>query len=596
MTVESWRAGHALLAARVAAIPEALRWTAGAAHPPLGIAAGGTRRIVTTGIGSSEGHARLLAHLLAEPLGLDARFAPLSAVAAPTAAAREHVLVVFTQGLSPNVRLALEQRRRWRRVVLVTAASGQRAGDRDELVRALVADDVPVVPFAGEEEFGTLVRVVGPMAGYVAAHRVAESLADGRLPGLELERILDAIERAPGAVATLDPAGLERGLAFLTSGTYGALTANLRYKVLEGMLLPAPPVWDLLHVPHGPFQQMFEAPATLLALTRAGALLEDDLCARLEAMLDPERHRLVRIPATLPGALAIVEHEAALNALLLRWIEARHIDQVRWPGRGREAPLYGLGTRRQVAALTWREVEAQVAGGRRTAVLPLGSLEQHGPHLPLDTDTVIGDALAERVCARLEEALQLPALPLGCASEHLAFPGTLSLRPETLADVLADVLGSLRRHGFERVFVFSAHGGNVTPLRDALPALRAAAAPLEVVAHTDLEAVTARLHRVAAGDGIGAPAAGHHAGEVETSIVLALRPGTVRTDTLGAGFVEPTDDPQALFYPSLRDQAPAGTVGDPRRADAARGERYLAAWVDVLVDSYRSAAKGTKNE
>jgi creatinine amidohydrolase len=595
MTPEDWQAGHTLLAARVAAIAAAVRWTAEAPHPALD--AGGGSRIVTTGVGSSEAHARLLEHLLAESAGLDARFVPLSAVAVPAAAARSQELIVFSQGLSPNIRLALEARARWARVVLVTAVSGRGSGERDELVRTLSAEGVPIVPFAGENEYGTLVRVVGPMAGYVAAWRVAEALAADRLPPLEPDRILAAIERAPAAVASLEPDDLGRGLAFLASGTYAALTANLRYKVLEGMLLPAPPVWDLLHVAHGPLQQAFAGEATFLALTRAGAPLEDELCARLEAALDPARHRLVRVPATLRGPLAILEHEAAVNALMLRWIEARGVDQVRWPGRGREAPLYALGTRRRLAELTWPEVEAAIAAGRRTAVLPLGALEQHGPHLPLATDTWIGDALAEGVCARLEDTLQLPTVALGCSVEHMAFPGTVDLRAETLTAVLADTIRSLAHHGIARVFVFSAHGGNVSPLRDALPALRAAVAPVEVVAQTDLDDVTARLHRVAAAHGIAPGAAGHHAGEVETSILLAIRPGAVRMDMLAAGLVADVPDPQALFYPSLRPHAPDGTVGDPRPADAARGERYLAAWTDALVETYRSnasAAKGTK--
>jgi creatinine amidohydrolase/Fe(II)-dependent formamide hydrolase-like protein len=84
---------------------------------------------------------------------------------------------------------------------------------------------------------------------------------------------------------------------------------------------------------------------------------------------------------------------------------------------------------------------------------------------------------------------------------------------------------------------------------------------------------------------------GHHACELETSIMLALRPAALRTDLLGAGYTRPTDDPQALFYPSLRPNAPNGTVGDARAASGERGERYLAAWVDVLETAYRREKK-----
>jgi creatinine amidohydrolase len=230
--------------------------------------------------------------------------------------------------------------------------------------------------------------------------------------------------------------------------------------------------------------------------------------------------------------------------------------------------------------MTWRELEAALARGCRTAVVALGSIEQHGPHLPLATDAWIADALLERVCARLDDAIAVPTVPVGCASEHLDFPGTLDLREATLSMLLTDVLASLGRHGFERAFVFSAHGGNCAPLARAAPALAAACAPLELVVFTDLEALTAALQEAGSAAGVGPAAAGHHAGELETSILLALRPHAVRTAELAPGLAAPAADAQALFYPSLRANAP-------------RGARYLDVWADVLVDAYRGAKKRT---
>ncbi|MGH7856785.1 MAG: creatininase family protein, partial [Candidatus Binatia bacterium] len=82
-------------------------------------------------------------------------------------------------------------------------------------------------------------------------------------------------------------------------------------------------------------------------------------------------------------------------------------------------------------------------------------------------------------------------------------------------------------------------------------------------------------------------AAGHHAGEIETSIMLTISPDAVRRPLAAPGRLEPAADGQSLFYPSLRPNAPSGTVGDPACADAARGERYLEAWVELLVECYR---------
>jgi creatinine amidohydrolase len=618
-----WRAGYRRLEARVRALPALLRAGAMLACEPPRLRPREVRGIVTTGIGSSAAHARLLAHLLVERLEIPARYAPASALLeAPPARAAEHALIVVSQGLSPNARLVLAGRDAWRHVVLMTASSedgARRSGDEAaaQLLAELPGAGVEVRRFpAGEDEYGTLVRVIGPLAGYWCVLRFVEGLtssggtsARAPLDGA-LNAICAALAAAPERIARLDPpvdpGALASGLAFLTSGTYGELVENLRYKVLEGMLLPAPPVWDLLQVAHGPFQQAYDRPATFVALTRHDAVHEPELLARLGQMLDPTRHRVVRLAAALPGPLAIFEHEALMNELMLRYVAACGIDQADWPGRGNDVPLYALGGGRTPGAdtpavpptpanhleqLTWLELERVLAVGPRTAVIPLGATEQHGPHLPFATDTWIAEALAERFCTRVAEAIRCPTVAFGCSREHLAFPGTLDLDPRTLGALLIDLVTSLQHHGFACAFVFSAHGGNYAALRTALPALRAAAAPMQVIAFTDLEQLTGVLHQASAAFGVTPEASGHHAGEFETSILQGLRPGDVRTGALAPGFVEPHPDPQTLFYPSLRTHAPSGTVGDPRPAAASHAAAYLDAWVAVLVEAYRREKK-----
>jgi creatinine amidohydrolase len=120
-----------------------------------------------------------------------------------------------------------------------------------------------------------------------------------------------------------------------------------------------------------------------------------------------------------------------------------------------------------------------------------------------------------------------------------------------------------------------------------------------VSAFADLERLMRALHAESAAAGIPLAEAGHHAGEIETSILLALDPARVRTASMEAG-IAAGDDAQPLFYPDLRANAPAGVVGDPRRADAGRGLRYLRAWTRLLVDAYRGAKNspqttGTQN-
>jgi creatinine amidohydrolase len=356
----SWRAGHALLCERVERLPASLRAQAASGVPPLGIGPRTVRRFVTSGVGSSEAHARFLAHLLAAEHGLPARFVPLSALSAPPPREAERdVLVLFSQGLSPNARLPLAWPEAWRAVVLATAVTDAGAARPGQEARRRVLDRVSgaggrIVRFPEEDELTTLVRVVGPMAGYLCALQLARALAGiPPAPAREVEEVEAICAALATAKARLDAARAERAaadlirdLAFVTCGEYGELVANLRYKVLEGMLAPLPPVWDLLHFAHGPFQEVYDRPGVFLALTGRAVPGERDLLERMGRMLVPGRHTLVELRSDLPGALAIFDHEAMLDHLMLEVIEDLCIDQIRWPGRGLDAPLYDLGADR----------------------------------------------------------------------------------------------------------------------------------------------------------------------------------------------------------------------------------------------------------
>src|SRR5262249_55505371 len=166
---------------------------------------------------------------------------------------------------------------------------------------------------------GTLVRVTGPLVGYLCAARLGRTF--GATVDVPAERIEPALVSAFGAARRIAPAALAAPLAFVASGAYAELVTNLRLKVLEVMLRPLPPAWDLLHLAHGPFQQALAGPAVFLALTRADAPDETALLARFETMLDPARQVLLRLRASLPSPLALLEHEMHLNALLLCELE-----------------------------------------------------------------------------------------------------------------------------------------------------------------------------------------------------------------------------------------------------------------------------------
>lgn len=241
--------------------------------------------------------------------------------------------------------------------------------------------------------------------------------------------------------------------------------------------------------------------------------------------------------------------------------------------------------------MTWPDVARAVEAGATTVVLPLGATEQHGPHLPLGTDTIRATALADRVAERLGPGfLVAPALPFGCSDEHSGFPGLLGLEAETLARIVLDVARRLTGWGIRRLVLLSAHGGNADALALALTLLRQELPDLEVQTNKHLETIAQSVLEVARQDGISANALGLHAGEGETSELLHLRPDLVCLDDAVPGF---TGDIKAvldeLHEGELRAVTKNGVLGDPTRAEASRGARYLNAATDDLAALAREA-------
>ncbi|MEP9362707.1 mycofactocin biosynthesis peptidyl-dipeptidase MftE [Nocardioides sp. CN2-186] len=194
--------------------------------------------------------------------------------------------------------------------------------------------------------------------------------------------------------------------------------------------------------------------------------------------------------------------------------------------------------------------------GAGLVLVPLGSIEQHGPHLPLDTDTTIAVAVAEGVAAELPGAWVAPALSYGSSGEHQSFAGTASVGTDALNHVVVELVRSLRTWA-DRVVIVNAHGGNVTALRSS----------------DEIEWVPCATEEVDL-----------HAGFTETSLMLHLRPESVRLDLAEAGNTQPLREIlPAMMSGGIAAVSPNGVLGDPAGASAAEGERVLKAMVaDVL--------------
>lgn len=245
---------------------------------------------------------------------------------------------------------------------------------------------------------------------------------------------------------------------------------------------------------------------------------------------------------------------------------------------------------RRLSEMAWPEVAEAVESGATTVILPLGATEQHGPHLPLGTDTVRAAALAERLAERLPGSLVAPVLPFGCSDEHSGFAGLLGLDRETLARVILDLARRLAGWGVRRLVLLSAHGGNGEALDLALELLHRELPDLDVRTNGNLEIIAPVLLEIANREGISASEAGLHAGEGETSEMLHLRPDLVRLGEPTSGF---TGDMEAVLDElregGLRAVTEDGVLGDPTRAGAERGARYLDAVAQDLAALVRGA-------
>jgi len=234
--------------------------------------------------------------------------------------------------------------------------------------------------------------------------------------------------------------------------------------------------------------------------------------------------------------------------------------------------------------MTRPEVEEAIASGVDTVIITIGSTEQHGLHLPLGTDAIMGEALGQRVAHALGNTLLAPGMRIGCSEHHMDFAGSLTLSRETFIGVVGDICRSLARHGFRHIVLLPTHGGNFAPLAKAVEAIRPELSGVNLIAFTDLMAFMDEIFQTGKARKVTPEQAGAHAGEFETSIMLYLRPDLVAVDKAQPGYVgDQLRIAPLVFEKGFRAVTANGVLGDPRNASAANGEAYMAAITDLLV-------------
>ncbi|MEV0215113.1 creatininase family protein [Micromonospora sp. NPDC050695] len=211
------------------------------------------------------------------------------------------------------------------------------------------------------------------------------------------------------------------------------------------------------------------------------------------------------------------------------------------------------------------------------AVLPVGSFEQHGAHLPLLTDTIVACAIAKAVAERYGLFL-LPPVTISCSHEHAAWRGTVSISATTLAAVVVDIADSLRESGIDRLAVINGHGGNYA-LANIVQEANVAGPRMTLFparADWDDARVAAGLHSTAHQD--------MHAGELEVSLLLHVAPEVVRDGFQHADHL--ADDRRHLLTRGMSGYTTSGVIGLPSHGTAAKGRAVLEDLVRSFADHY----------
>jgi creatinine amidohydrolase len=233
---------------------------------------------------------------------------------------------------------------------------------------------------------------------------------------------------------------------------------------------------------------------------------------------------------------------------------------------------------RNFAYLNWKQVET-LPKDRTLLILPTAAIEQHGPHLPLATDTLINNLLLGKALEKLPNDAPVYALPPVCygkSNEHIGFPGTLSVSASTFMAVIRDLGSSIASAGFKKLVLYNTHGGN-SSLVDVMAR--------DLRAEFDLRVFCLYGSAGAPFTGVSTQEKtyGFHAGEIETSLLLAATPSLVDTTAYTTNYIADIEHPDLLlpenasatFAWLTRDIATSGVMGDPTHSTAEKGELWI---------------------
>lgn len=233
--------------------------------------------------------------------------------------------------------------------------------------------------------------------------------------------------------------------------------------------------------------------------------------------------------------------------------------------------------------LAWTEIDDAIEAGNRTAIVPAGSVEQHGPHLGILKDAAWAEAVGAELAEELGDALVAPVIRPGCSDHHMGFSGTISYRPETLMRVLEDYCHSLADHGFEQIVVYSLHGGNFPAMNAVLPSLADDLGDdVQLITLLDKELLIDPLMESL--DAFDVPEEGRgHGGAAVTASVWHLRPDLVLPEAFTPGYQGDVST-STLTTKGLDAFSELGHMGDPTYATEELGEYVTERLVEAFAE------------
>lgn len=234
--------------------------------------------------------------------------------------------------------------------------------------------------------------------------------------------------------------------------------------------------------------------------------------------------------------------------------------------------------------MTWRAVREALKAGKDTVLVMVGAMEQHGPHLPIMTDTALGYQLGIRLAKVLGNTVVAPVIRPARSDHHMKFPGTITVGPDTFKAMVIEFCVSMGQHGFNNMVLVPTHRGNYAAMQEVLRKVQEALPTVKVVliGDEDWKEAHSKIQTKLKVDPLKA---GVHAGLIETALMLACRPELVSMEYAQQGWIGEFDEDASkrLMEGGSHMFSSVGVLGDARGASAELGECYLNEWTGIYA-------------